>query len=190
MDKEMLTSAIEALLFAAGKPLNTNVLSNILEQDKKEIEEALQNLRIKLAERNSGIQLIKVNESYQLCTLEVFYDYVCKLLDNRPKPTLSQAALEVLSIVAYNPRVTRAEMEKIRGVSSDSAMNKLLEYNLIEEAGKQDLPGKPMGYQTTDEFLKMFGIESLKELPELPKLKEELDQVKIDDVDAKDDDTQ
>lgn len=184
MDKEMLTSAIEALLFAAGKPVSINALSLILEQEKKEIEEAAQNLKIKLAERNSGIQLIKVNDKYQLCALEVFYDYICQLLDNRPKPTLSQAALEVLSIVAYNPRITRAEMEKIRGVSSDSAMNKLLEYNLIEEAGKQDLPGKPMGYQTTDEFLKMFGIESIKDLPELPKLKEELDQVKIEEVDS------
>lgn len=182
MDKEMLTSAIEALLFAAGKPVSITTLCSILEQEKNEIEDALQNLKIRLAERNSGIQLIHVNNSYQLCTLEIFYDYVCKLLDNRPKPTLSQAALEVLSIVAYNPRVTRAEMEKIRGVSSDSAMNKLLEYNLIEEAGKQDLPGKPMGYQTTDEFLKMFGFESLKDLPELPKLKEELDQVNIEDI--------
>lgn len=181
MDKEMLTSAIEALLFASGKPISLNTLSIILEQERKDIEEALQNLRIKLIERNSGIQLIKVNDSYQLCTLEIFYDYICKLLDNRPKPTLSQAALEVLSIVAYNPKVTRAEVEKIRGVSSDSAMNKLLEYNLIEEAGKQDLPGKPMGYQTTDEFLKMFGIESIKDLPELPKLKEELDQIKIEE---------
>ena len=127
MDKETLTSAIEALLFASGKPVSTNTLSIILEQEKKDIEEAAQNLKIKLAERNSGLQLIKMNESYQLCTLEVFYDYICQLLDNRPKPTLSQAALEVLSIVAYNPRVTRAEMEKIRGVSSDSALNKLLE---------------------------------------------------------------
>lgn len=186
MDKDMLSSAIEALLFASGKPVSINTLSIILEQEKKDIEEAAQNLKIKLAERNSGIQLIRVNDSYQLCTLEVYYDYICQLLDNRPKPTLSQAALEVLSIVAYNPKVTRAEMEKIRGVSSDSAMNKLLEYNLIEEAGKQDLPGKPMGYKTTDEFLKMFGIESLKDLPELPKLKEELDQVKIEEVDSSD----
>jgi len=188
MDKEMLTSAIEALLFASGKPVSINTLSIILEQEKKDIEEAAQNLKIKLAERNSGIQLVKINESYQLCTLELFYDYICQLLDNRPKPTLSQAALEVLSIVAYNPRVTRAEMEKIRGVSSDSAMNKLLEYNLIEEAGKQDLPGKPMGYRTTEEFLKMFGIESLKELPELPKLKEELDQVNMEDVNIEEND--
>ena len=182
MDKELLTSAVEALLFASGKPVSIRTLSLILEQDAKDVEEALQNLKISLVERKSGLQLIKVNESYQLCTLEAFYDYICRLLDTRPKPSLSQAAFEVLSIIAYNPKITRAELEKIRGVSSDSAMSKLLEYNLIEEAGKQDLPGKPMGYQTTDEFLKMFGLESIKDLPELPKLKEELDQVNIDEV--------
>ena len=104
------------------------------------------------------------------------------MLDNRPKPNLSQAAFEVLSIVAYNQNVTRAEMEKIRGVSSDSALNKLLEYNLVEEAGKMDAPGRPMMYRTTDEFLKMFGYNSIKDLPELPKLKEEVDeQMKIEE---------
>ncbi len=180
MDKEMLTQAVEALLFASGKPINIKTFCDVLECEKEDIIEALQNLEIKLIERNSGIQLIKLEDSYQLATLEIFYDYICKLLDNRPKPNLSQAALEVLAIIAYNPRVTRAEVEKIRGVSSDSAMNKLLEYGLIEEAGKLDAPGRPMTYKTTDEFLRMFGYSSLKDLPELPKLKEELDQIEIE----------
>lgn len=179
MDKEMLVGAVEALLFVAGKPVTIKSLCEILEKEKDEVKEALQALEVNLIERKSGIQLIRLNDSYQLATLEVYYDYICKLLDNRPKPTLSQAALEVLAIVAYNPKVTRAEMEKIRGVSSDSAMNKLLEYNLIEEAGKMDAPGRPMMYQTTDEFLKMFGYTSLKDLPNLPKLKEELEQLEI-----------
>ena len=95
------------------------------------------------------------------------------MLDNRAKPNLSQAALEVLAIVAYNPKITRAEMEKIRGVSSDSAMNKLLEYNLIEEAGKLDAPGRPMTYKTTDEFLRLFGYKSLEDMPKLPTLQED-----------------
>lgn len=181
MDKEMLISAVEALLFASGKSVSIKTLCEILEKEKDEIIEALQSLELKLIERNSGIQLVKLNDSYQLATLEIFYDYICKMLDNRPKPTLSQAAMEVLSIVAYNPKVTRAEMEKIRGVSSDSAMNKLLEYNLIEEAGRMDAPGRPMMYKTTDEFLKMFGLKSLKELPELPTLKEEMEQLQIEE---------
>lgn len=181
MDNEMLVGAVEALLFAAGKPVSLKSLCEILEKDKDEVKDALQTLEMNLIERKSGIQLVKLNDAYQLATLEVYYDYVCKLLDNRPKPTLSQAALEVLAIVAYNPKVTRAEMEKIRGVSSDSAMNKLLEYNLIEEVGRMDAPGRPMMYQTTDEFLKMFGYTSLKDLPDLPKLKEEIDQLEISD---------
>ena len=183
MDKEMLTQAAEAILFASGKPVSIKTFCDVLECEKEDILEALQNLEIKLIERNSGIQLIKLDDSYQLATLEIFYDYICKLLDNRPKPNLSQAALEVLAIIAYNPKITRAEMERIRGVSSDSAMNKLLEYNLIEEAGKLDAPGRPMTYKTTDEFLRLFGYSSLKDLPELPKLKEELDQISIQEMD-------
>ena len=181
MDNEMLVGAVEALLFASGKPVSLKSLCEILEKDKNEVKDALQTLEMNLIERKSGIQLVRINDTYQLATLEIYYDYICKLLDNRPKPTLSQAALEVLAIVAYNPKVTRAEMEKIRGVSSDSAMNKLLEYNLIEEAGRMDAPGRPMMYQTTDEFLKMFGYNSLKDLPDLPKLKEEIDQLEIPD---------
>lgn len=182
MDKEILTQALEAILFAAGKPVTVKMLCELLEKEKDEIRDAAQNLEVKLLERNSGIQLIRLNDAYQLATLEIFYDYICKMLDNRPKPTLSQAALEVLSIVAYNPKITRAEMEKIRGVSSDSAMNKLLEYNLIEDAGRMDAPGRPVMYQTTDEFLKMFGYKSLKDLPDLPKLKEELEQLEMEEV--------
>ncbi len=181
MDNEMLVGVVEALLFASGKPVSLKSLCEILEKDKNEVKDALQTLEMNLIERKSGIQLVRINDTYQLVTLEIYYDYICKLLDNRPKPTLSQAALEVLAIVAYNPKVTRAEMEKIRGVSSDSAMNKLLEYNLIEEAGRMDAPGRPMMYQTTDEFLKMFGYNSLKDLPDLPKLKEEIDQLEIPD---------
>ena len=140
----------------------------------EEVEEAIESLKEKLLERNSGVQIIKVNDTYQFATLEKFYAYICKLLDNRPKPTLSQAALEVLSIVAYNQCTTRAEIERVRGVSSDSALNKLLEYNLVEEAGKMNAPGRPMMYKTTEDFLKMFGYTSLKDLPELPDIKEAL----------------
>lgn len=176
MERQELISLLEAMLFANGKPLSIKNIHEIIEIDEKEIEEALEILKEQLIERKSGIQLLKVNESYQLATLEKYYSYICKMLDNRPKPTLSQAAFEVLSIIAYNQNVTRAEMERIRGVSSDSALNKLLEYNLVEEAGKMDAPGRPMMYKTSDEFLKMFGYNSLKDLPELPKLKEEIDE--------------
>ncbi len=189
MEKQELIQLLEALLFASGKPLSTKTLCDITSMKKDEVIEALQTLKQNLIERNSGIQLLEINDSYQLATLEKFYTYICTMLDNRPKPNLSQAAFEVLSIVAYNQNITRAEMEKIRGVSSDSALNKLLEYNLIEEAGRMDAPGRPMMYKTTDEFLKMFGYKSLKDLPELPQLKEEVvEQIEIEDSSMKNED--
>ena len=178
MENEELIEAVEAMLFASGKAVNPATIAEILNVEKEDVVNAIEELRKILVERRSGIQVIKVNESYQLATLEKFYSYICTMLDNRPKPTLSQAALEVLSIVAYNQNSTRAEIEKIRGVSSDSALNKLLEYNLVEEAGKMNVPGRPMMYRTTDEFLKMFGYTSLKDLPELPDLRESVNEDK------------
>ena len=174
MERDEIVQAVEAMIFASGRPVSAKAISEILEVDTKEIEDAINVLKEKLIERNSGIQIIKVNDTYQFATLEKFYAYICKLLDNRPKPTLSQAALEVLSIVAYNQCTTRAEIERVRGVSSDSALNKLLEYNLVEEAGKMNAPGRPMMYKTTEDFLKMFGYTSLKDLPELPNIKDAL----------------
>ncbi|MBR3888271.1 MAG: SMC-Scp complex subunit ScpB [Clostridia bacterium] len=186
MEKEELVQAVEAMIFASGKAISAKVMAEILEVETDEVEAAATELRQRLVERNSGIQLIQVNGAYQLATLEKFYSYICKMLDNRPKPSLSQAALEVLSIVAYNQCTTRAEIEKIRGVSSDSALNKLLEYNLVEEAGKMNAPGRPMMYKTTEDFLKMFGYTSLKDLPELPEIKEIMaeaeGQITIDNV--------
>ena len=105
------------------------------------------------------------------------------MFDNRSKPSLSNAALETVSIIAYNPKVTRAEIEQIRGVSSDASIYKLLEYNLIQEAGRLDAPGRPTTYEVTDEFFKLFGIESLEQLPELPRYKiDENEQIVIDDL--------
>mgnify|MGYP003292909969 CR=1 FL=1 len=141
------------------------------------------NLKQNLIERNSGIQLLEVNDSYQLATLEKYYSYICTMLDNRPKPNLSQAAFEVLSIVAYNQNVTRAEIEAIRGVSADGTVYKLLEFDLIEESGKLDAPGRPTMYRVTNKFMKMFGISNLEELPDLPRYKlDENEQIVIDDV--------
>ena len=111
------------------------------------------------------------------------YDYIYPILDKRSKPNLSNASLETLAIIAYNPKITRAEIESIRGVSADACIYKLLEYGLIEEGGKADLPGKPMTYVTTNEFLKMFGYSSLNDLPELPRYKlDENQQIVIDDL--------
>lgn len=184
MENEELVSVLEALLFASGKEVSLNTLSDTLEMDKKDIKNALDVLKHNLIDRKSGIQLVQMNDSYQLATLEKYYSYICKLMDNRPKPNLSQAALEVLSIIAYNQNSTRAEIEKIRGVSSDSALNKLLEYNLVEEAGKSDLPGKPMMYKTTNEFLKTFGYTKLEDLPPLPTFEEATAEIENENNDS------
>lgn len=174
---------IEAILFAAGNPVEISDIAMILEWNPEDVQKVLEEMRIELSEGNRGIEIIKVNNAYQLCTKKEYYDYIYPLLDKRGKPNLSNAALETLSIIAYNPQITRAEIEQLRGVSSDATIYKLLEYHLIEDAGKADLPGKPMTYQTTEEFLRLFGVSSLEQLPELPRIKiDENEQIVIEDI--------
>ena len=154
-----------------------------MELEQEQIINIIENMNLKYQNQNRGIEIIKVDDSYQLCTKKELYDYIYPIIDKRGKPNLSQAALETLAIIAYNPKITRAEIESIRGVNSDASMYKLLEYNLIEEAGKLDAPGKPTTYKTTDEFLKLFGFESLSMLPDLPRYKlDENQQIVIDDI--------
>ena len=183
MDIEKAEAIIEAMLFSTGSIITIKDIMNIVELGSEDIEKIMQKIRIKYEDKTSGIELIKVNDGYQLCTKKEYYEYIYPLFDNRAKPSISNAALETLSIIAYNPRVTRSEIESIRGVNSDGTIYKLLEYNLIEEAGKLDAPGRPTTYRTTSNFLKMFGIASLDDLPELPRYKiDENEQIVIDDV--------
>ena len=174
---------IEAILFAAGRAVTKNELMLALELSSDEIDEIIEIMKNDYNKEERGIELIKVDDSYQLCTKKELQEYIYPVLDKRSKPNLSTAALETLAIIAYNPQITRAEIEAIRGVSADACVYKLLEYCLIKEAGKIDLPGKPMSYKTTDEFLKMFGYSSLNDLPELPRYKlDENKQIVIDDL--------
>lgn len=183
MEINKLKSMIEAILFAAGRPVAKNEIVLALEISEEDVENIIQNMQEEYKNESRGIELIKVEDSYQLCTKKELYEYVYPVLDKRNKPNLSNAALETLSIIAYNPKITRAEIEAIRGVSADACVYKLLEYGLIEEAGKIDLPGKPMSYKTTNEFLRMFGYSSLEDLPELPRYKlDENKQIVIDDL--------
>ena len=175
---------IEAILFAVGKEVSIEQLMMALELPKEEIELLLQEIQKEKSENpQSGIELIKLENSYQLSSKKEYYEYIYPIIDKRAKPNLSNAALETLAIIAYNQRITRAEIEAIRGVGADACIYKLMEYNLIEEAGKSDLPGKPMTYKTNNEFLKMFGYETLKDLPELPKYKLDSNkQIVIEDL--------
>lgn len=181
MEIEKAKKIIEAILFSAGRAVTEEELVLALEIDKEQIEKIIRNMQDEYITR--GIEIIKIENSYQMCSKKEYYEYIYPILDKRAKPNLSTAALETLAIIAYNPRATRAEIEAIRGVNSDGTIYKLLEYGLIEDAGKADLPGKPTTYKTTDEFLKMFGYENLSRLPELPKYKLDSNrQIVIDEI--------
>ena len=183
MDIDKIKSIIEAILFAAGRQVTIKELMISLEISKEDLENIIVSMQEDYREQSRGIEIIKVDDSYQLCTKKELYEFLYPILDKRSKPNLSNAALETLAIIAYNPRVTRAEIESIRGVNADACIYKLLEYGLIQEGGKADLPGKPMTYVTSNEFLKMFGYTSLNDLPELPKYKlDENQQIVIDDL--------
>ena len=183
MEIEKTKAIIEAILFAAGRIVKMSELILVLEKNEEEIHTIIKSMQEEYKANNRGIEIIQVEDGYQLTTKKDLYEYIYPILDKRTKPNLSTAALETLSIIAYNPRITRAEIEAIRGVSADACVYKLLEFGLIEEAGKTDLPGKPMSYKTTDEFLKMFGYTSLKDLPELPRYKlDSNQQIVIDDL--------
>ena len=183
MEIEKTESIIESILFSAGRMVSVEELQIALEMTKEDLEKILDKMIEEYKVQNRGIELIKINNGYQLCSKKENYEYIYQIMDKRNKPKLSNAALETLSIIAYNPRISRAEIEAIRGVNVDGTMYKLLEYGLIEEAGKLDLPGKPMSYKTTDEFLRMFGYSSLNDLPELPRYKmDENHQIVIDEL--------
>lgn len=181
MENEKIEQIIEAILFAAGRVVTEQELMIALEISKEKIEEIVNDMQEKYKDR--GIQIIKIEKGYQMCSKPEYYEYIYPIIDQRTKPNLSNAALETLAIIAYNPRATRPEIEAIRGVNSDGTIYKLLDYGLIEEAGKADLPGRPTTYKTTQEFLKMFGYSNLNKLPELPRYKLDSNrQIVIDDL--------
>lgn len=174
---------IEAILFAAGREVKIGELMSALEASSDELITIIESMKEDYQKEERGIQIINVGEAYQLCTKKEYYEIIYSIFDKRSKPNLSQAALETLAIIAYNPRITRAEIESIRGVNSDGTIYKLLDYHLIEETGKLDAPGRPGTYGVTSEFLRMFGFNNLNELPKLPKYKvDENQQIVIEDV--------
>lgn len=181
MSKE--ESIIEAMLFSTGREVSVKEIMNVLEISAEDIDKIILKMKNDYDQRDSGLEIIKVDNSYQLCTRKEYYEFIYPLFDNRAKPNISNAALETLAIVAYNPKVTRSQIEAIRGVNADGTVYKLLEYDLIEECGKMDAPGKPTMYRVTSKFMKMFGITNLDELPDLPRYKlDENEQIVIDEV--------
>lgn len=183
MDNKQTKGAIEAILFATGRIVKAKELMNILELSFDELSKVISEMQTEYKEENRGIEILRIEDGFTLASKKEYHEYLYPALDKRIKPKLSQASLEVLSIIAYNQRATKADVDSIRGVDSGGSIYRLQEYNLIETAGKADLPGKPMTFRTTDNFLKMFGLKSLKDLPKLPKYKFDSNrQVVIEDL--------
>lgn len=167
MEKEKKIATLEAVLFAMGDSVELSKLAEIIEVEPTECKELLSELKEKYEAPNFGIELLELEDSYQLATKPSMYDALVKVAKTPRKMQLSETVLETLSIIAYKQPITRLEIESIRGVSCDFALNKLLEYNLVCELGRKDAPGRPLLFGTTEEFLRSFGVKSLKDLPEL-----------------------
>ena len=183
MEKEKLKGVIEAILFASGRVVKIRELMSLLEVNSDEIISSIAELEQEYSLVGRGLEIVRVEDGYQLASKKEYHEYIYPMISKGAKPTLSQASLEVLSIIAYNSRATKVDVDTIRGVDSSASIYRLLEYNLIEQAGKADLPGKPLTYRVTDEFLKMFGLKSIKDLPELPKYKLDSNrQIVIDEL--------
>lgn len=162
-----LEGAIEAILFSVGDSVEISKLSEVLETDKKQIREILTKMQEKYESKERGIRIMLLEDAVQLCTKPEYYQQLIKVVQKQKAYTLTDTVMETLSIIAYKQPVTKAEMEKIRGVSCDHAVNKLLEFGLIRELGRLNAPGRPLLFGTTEEFLRIFGVSSTDNLPVL-----------------------
>ena len=167
MERQQAKAVLEAILFTMGESVEVERLAGVIEEDKKATKELLLEMQREYEERGSGVTLLELEESFQMCTRADMYEYLIKITKTPRKYVLTDTLLETLSIIAYKQPITRAEIEKIRGVSCDHAVNRLVEFGLIAEVGRMDAPGRPLLFGTTEEFLRSFGVKSLEELPEL-----------------------
>ena len=167
MEIEVLQSAIEAILFAMGNSVELEKLASAIEHDEETTRKLIHNMMDKYEAQDRGIRIIELDNAYQLCTKKEMYEYLIRVAKQPRRYVLTDVLLETLSIIAYRQPVTKLEIEKIRGVKSDHAVNKLVEYGLVEETGRLDAPGRPLLFGTTEEFLRRFSVHSLDELPVL-----------------------
>ena len=165
MDRTEMKGAIEAILFTMGDAVETRQIAQALETDRQTVVEILLEMAAGYEAEDRGIRLIRVDDKFQLCTKKEHYGTLIRIATQPRRIHLTDVLMETLAIVAYKQPVTRIEIEKIRGVKSDHAVNKLIEYNLIQEVGRMDAPGRPILLGTTDDFLRHFGIGSAEELP-------------------------
>ena len=167
MDRRKAEAALEAILFAMGDSVELEKLAAAIEEDKETNREILGDLMKKYEEEDRGIRIMELDQSYQLCTKSELYEYLIRVAKQPKKMVLSDVVMETLSIIAYKQPITKLEIEKIRGVKCDHAVNRLVEYNLVTELGRLDAPGRPLLFGTTEDFLRHFGIHSLEDLPAL-----------------------
>ena len=177
MEEKKQEAIIEAILFTVGESVELEKLAAVLELDKEKTKTLVEHLRKRYESDTCGMKIIELDGAYQMCTKAEYYEYLINIALHPQKPVLTEVMLETLSIIAYKQPVTKAELEKIRGVKCDHAVNKLVEYNLVRELGRLDAPGKPILFGTTEEFLRSFGVQDLDELP-MP------DPVKVEDFKA------
>ena len=162
-------SIVEAMLFASGTAVRTKDMAEVLHLEEADVAKIVGTLNHKFDEENRPLMIRLIEDGYQICTKPKYHEYIRKVQEKKPKKALSQSAMETLAIVAYKQPVTKVEIEKIRGVSSDHAVSVLAEFGLIEDVGRANLPGRPLLYATTEEFLRKFGYSSLSDLPDMSK---------------------
>lgn len=167
MEIKKLEAMIEAILFTMGEAVELNRIAAAVEHDEDTVRHVIRNMMDDYEAENRGIQIVELDSSFQLCTKSSMYETIIRITHVPKKHVLTDVLLETLSIIAYKQPITRIEIEAIRGVKCDHAVNKLVEYNLVCEAGRLDAPGRPILFGTTEEFLRSFGIQSLEELPVL-----------------------
>ena len=168
-----IKAAAEAIIFSIGDPISISVIAEALECSEEDLKPVLEELAADYEDASRGIKLISLEDSYQFVTKKEYYEPLIRIASNPKKPALTDTVMETLAIVAYRQPVTRGEIEKIRGVSSDHAVNRLVEYGLIKEVGRLDAPGRPILFGTTDEFLRRFGVSSKDSLPQIDPVQEE-----------------
>lgn len=182
MDIKTIEAIIEGVLFAAGDSVPLEKLSDIVDVDTKTLKSIINNLADRYDHEKSGIMIISLENSYQMCTRPDYNEYISRLAEPKKGHNLSNAALEVLSVIAYKHPVTKTVIEQIRGVSSDTIVNRLVERGLVKEAGRLDAPGRPMLFKTTEEFLRCFNLKSLSDLPDYEKIRNSGETVPEDKV--------
>lgn len=164
-------AAVEAILFAMGESVELSRIAAAIGKEPEETRELLQNMKERYEQEDRGIRLIELEGAFQLCTKREYYDCLTAVAAQPKKAVLTDVMLETLSIIAYKQPVTKAEIEKIRGVKCDHAVNRLIEYDLVQELGRLDAPGRPILFGTTEEFLRCFGVDSTEHLPEINPVK-------------------